>query len=145
MTTTETTIDWPAAAGIAERLGVHTRRLVAERNVETTRDWCLRMARENTGEGTALRSISYYELAVLLGHRGPTVDDLAGRDWSDLLLATQELSASVRTKAAEEAARAKAEAEAKAAEAEAAKELAGDSTEDNDPDRHSSGEEDEAA
>ena len=70
------TVDWEAAEAVAERLGAMTRKLVAERDVDAAKDWALRMARENDYGMNALRSMSYHELSVLLGHSEPAIDDL---------------------------------------------------------------------
>ncbi len=64
--------DWTAAAAVAERLGLHTRGLVASRDTEAARSWALRMWREcDAGAYNVPRAASYLELAVLLGHVEP--------------------------------------------------------------------------
>jgi hypothetical protein len=109
--TTTTTIDWPAADATAANLGLRTRQIVAERNAEAVKAWCLRMASEHGGGANALRSLSYFELAVLTGHREPEVTAGATLEWRDLLRSVETLAATVQVKidaekaAAEEAAR----------------------------------------
>lgn len=131
MSTTET-IDWDAAKAVTRRLGAHTRRLVAERDIEQAREWARMLSLQNIG----VRSISYYELAVILGHRSPMIDDASRRDWRELVQATEDLAAAVRAKTADEDARVRAEVEAnaraEAAQAEADKTAAGNGTEKSD-------------
>lgn len=110
-------VDWATADAVAAGLGLMTRKVVAEGDAEAAQRWCLMMTRTHTGEGNALRSLSYFELAVVLGHREPKIDAAAGLKWGELVVATQRLAAAVKAKAAEDdAARANADAEKKAAE-----------------------------
>jgi hypothetical protein len=75
-TTTKNRINWKAAEMVAERLGVHTRELVAEQVAEAVCKWALRMARDTaTGSFAEPRVNSYLELAVLVGHREQEEDD----------------------------------------------------------------------
>jgi len=69
-TTTKDGIDWSAAARVAERLGIHTRELVAG-HAEAVRAWALRLARDFSGSFNDGRAASYIELAVLVGHAAP--------------------------------------------------------------------------
>jgi hypothetical protein len=72
---TETTIDWSAVDAAAERLGIHTRELVAARDAKTVRAWALKMHRDwdvDTSIANKARSASYLELAVLVGHVEPS-------------------------------------------------------------------------
>jgi hypothetical protein len=62
-------VDWQAAANVAESLGAHTRELVLEGNAEALKEWCLQQASAHVGAGNAVRSLSYFELAVIAGHR----------------------------------------------------------------------------
>jgi len=130
-------VDWDAAAAVAAGLGRRTLLLVAERDADATREWCLQMRTANTGEGNALRSMSYFELAVLTGHRTPAARTSGDRKWRELLEAVQQLAATVKTKAdmeakaAEEAAAAEKAAE-EAAPTEAATDEAADDPGDND-------------
>jgi hypothetical protein len=64
----ESPIDWRAAATVAERLGLHTRNLVAGRDAEAVKSWALRLASECNHGANKPRAASYLELAVLLGH-----------------------------------------------------------------------------
>src|SRR5262245_1534658 len=57
------TIDWEAAHLVAQHLGAHTRNLVAVRDPEPAIEWALQQGVMDHGT----RSISYYELAVILG------------------------------------------------------------------------------
>jgi hypothetical protein len=87
MSTVATRLDghpnWNAAEQVSDRLGVQTRKLVAERDEETAREWALRMASQHHGPGISStnesRAASYLELAVLLGHEPeePVEDDAA--------------------------------------------------------------------
>ena len=111
-------VDWEAAEIVAGALGRMARDRVQRRDAGTVRDWSLQMARAHTGEGNALRSMSYFELAVIAGHRPREVEE--GREWRELLQEAQALAALVRVKAEEdEAARAAAKREAAKARAEA--------------------------
>jgi hypothetical protein len=56
-------IDWAAVEAIAVRLGVHTRRLVASRDVDAIEAWARRLHQEHSGPA----SITYLELATLVG------------------------------------------------------------------------------
>jgi hypothetical protein len=110
-------VDWKAAADVAAGLGRRTLLLVADRDADGLQAWCLQMASVRGGESDTLRSLSYSELAVLLGHGAQVIEDDARLEWAELLQRTQQLAAVVKAKAkAEEAARAQAEAEAKAVE-----------------------------
>jgi hypothetical protein len=102
-TLTTVVVDWEAAEEIAERLGANTRRLVAGRHVEAAQEWSLRMARDNTETRDPQRSLSYFELAVVLGHREPAVKDGAGREWRELEQEVQRLAGAIRAKALDEA------------------------------------------
>ena len=104
-----------AAEAVAEKLGVQTRLLVAARHVETARDWALQMASENSRQSDPRRATSYFELAVVLGHHEPAVDDLASRKWRELAEEAQRLWTATRVKADEEAAKEAAKARAEAA------------------------------
>jgi hypothetical protein len=129
-TSPESDIDWEAAVNLAAQLGRGTLQLVAERDAEGLQEWCLRMVSAHVGEGNALRSMSYFELAVVAGYRPAVQED---RRWRDLLEAAQGIVAEVTVKAAAEKAaeaakaaeeRARAEAEKAAEDARAAEERA---------------------
>jgi hypothetical protein len=64
------TIDWEACWSAAAQLGAITRMLIIERDYEGAREWALRMASAQGGASpaNAARAVSYFELAVLLGH-----------------------------------------------------------------------------
>jgi hypothetical protein len=69
-TATKKRINWKAAEMVAERLGVHTRELVAARDADAVVEWALRMARDSaTGSFNEPRAASYLELAALVGHQ----------------------------------------------------------------------------
>jgi hypothetical protein len=108
MTTKTTTPDWWAVTQAAQGLGIQTRRLVALHDADAAITWALRMSREHTG----VASLSYYELAVMLGHHDAKVTAGASLEWHEMLQAVQTLAAAVKAKAAEE----KAAAEKAAAE-----------------------------
>jgi hypothetical protein len=63
-------IDWWAAIRVAERLGAHTRDLVAERDAPAVLEWSLQMARQyfDSSSANGPRGLSYMELPVLMGH-----------------------------------------------------------------------------
>jgi hypothetical protein len=66
---TTSRINWKAAERVAERLGVHTRELVAAHDADAVFEWALRMARDwTTGSFNEPRAASYLELAALVGH-----------------------------------------------------------------------------
>jgi hypothetical protein len=74
MSTTTDTINWAAAADLADALGRRTLRLVAERDTDAIIVWALEMARaSNVSEFMAPRAASYLELAVLVGHTAPSL------------------------------------------------------------------------
>jgi hypothetical protein len=117
-TTTDTaeSIDWWEVMQAAQGLGINTRRLIALHDVDGAIAWALQMSREHNGA----RSLSYYELAVMLGHRDAKVTTAAGRDWNELLRQVEQLRAAVKVKADAEQAQAEAaKAEAEKAQAEA--------------------------
>jgi hypothetical protein len=114
--TTDSRTDWWAVTQAAQGLGINTRRLVALRNTDEAREWALQMSREQQG----VISLSYYELAAMLGHREPEIEAAAGRDWNELLRAAEKLAAAVKVKVQEEAAAAKTAAEGKAEVSDAA-------------------------
>jgi hypothetical protein len=73
-TATKKRINWKAAEMVAERLGVHTRELVAARDADAVVEWALRMARDSaTGSFNEPRVASYLELVALMGD--PEEDD----------------------------------------------------------------------
>jgi hypothetical protein len=124
MTTTHTTdaIDWVAATAVAERLGAHTRLLVAAGYPQAVIDWALRMAQENGVSAYMVpRVASYIELAVLLGHHDPLPESDPIQAWALLKTKAEQLAAAVEAQLAF----ARAEAEAKP-EADAGKEGDGD-------------------
>jgi hypothetical protein len=106
------TIDWEAAEQVADRLGMNTRRLVSLGDPDAAIEWALRMSREYTG----IAALSYYELAVILGHREPKVTAGATLEWRELLRSVETLAATVKEKVAAE--------QAAAAERAAAEEAA---------------------
>jgi hypothetical protein len=121
--------DWWAVAQAAQGLGINTRRLVALRDTDAAIDWCLQMRREHglLGQVDGVASLSYYEIAVMLGHRDKKLTETARLDWSNLLGEVEALAGAVKIKVAEEkraaeeaAAAAQAAAEKEAAEREAA-------------------------
>ena len=127
MTRKTTDIDWWAVTQAAQGLGITTRRLVALHDPDAAITWALRMRSEHTGPA----ALSYYELAVMPGHRDAKVTAAASLDYAELLRAVETLHAAVKVKAAEEkraaeeaAAAVKAAAEEKAAAAKAAREKA---------------------
>jgi signal transduction histidine kinase len=127
MTTTTTTteaIDWEACWSLASRLGAHTRTLLVERDYDAARAWALQMAGAygQASPANGVRAVSYYELAVLLGHREPEIDAAASLDWNELLPAVEKLAAAVKVKAQDDKAAAEAAAR-KAAEKEAARKV----------------------
>ena len=123
MTTDTTDIDWEACWSLATQLGARTRTMIVERDYEGAREWALQMASAHGQAGAAngTRAISYFELAVLLGHREPEIEAAASLDWNELLPAVEKLAGAVKVKAAEEKA---AEAAAKRAAEEAARKAA---------------------
>jgi hypothetical protein len=60
-----TAIDWPAVEAIGARLGVHSRRLIANRDTHALQEWADRMIHEHPDAATA----TYRELAVLVTPR----------------------------------------------------------------------------
>jgi hypothetical protein len=68
--TTETTIDWEAAARTAGELGIQTRQLVWRKDADGAREFALKMAAAHN-HGNVVRASSYLELAVLLGYSAP--------------------------------------------------------------------------
>jgi hypothetical protein len=96
--TTNTAPDWWAVTQAAQGLGINTRRLVALHDADAAITWALRMSREHSG----VAALSYYELAVMLGHRDPKVTASASLDWNELLRAVEKLDGAVKLKAAEE-------------------------------------------
>lgn len=121
MSTTTSTIDWAAAETVAEGLGLRTRSLVATEDAGPAMQWALQMSREHS----SVLALSYYELAVTLGHRDPKAAARASLDWNELLQSVEEIAEAVRIKIADEkaakvAAEQKAAAEKAAAEQEAA-------------------------
>jgi hypothetical protein len=117
-TTTDTTesIDWWAVTQAAQGLGSNTRRLVALHDVDRAITWVLQMSLEHNGA----RSLSYYELAVMLGHHDAKVTTAASRDWNELLRQVERLRAAVKVKVDAEQAQAEAaKAEAEKAQAKA--------------------------
>ena len=115
------TIDWKTAVAAAEGLGRITLIHVARRDADAVREWCLQMARAHTGESNAERALSYLELAVLTGHRGPEVDELVRRGWDEIEKAAAQVVATARLQA-------KRVAEEKAAKETAAKRTAAEKT-----------------
>jgi hypothetical protein len=110
MTTTDTNdaIDWEACWSLATQLGARTRMLIVERDYEGAREWALQMAsaHSNASPANGTRAISYFELAVLLGHRANEIQEDARLDWDALLAKVSALQRSVKEKAdAEKAAR----------------------------------------
>jgi hypothetical protein len=65
--TVQNEIDWEAVEYVAQKLGLHTRKLVGERDVDAIADWALEMERQNYDTPAA----SYHELAALLGRGKP--------------------------------------------------------------------------
>jgi hypothetical protein len=122
MSTKTTDIDWWAVTQAAQGLGINTRRLVAQHDADQAITWALQMSREHGG----VASLSYYELAVMLGHRDGKVTAGASLEWNELLKAAEKVVGSVRAKVEEEkvaaeAARMAAEEKAAAERAEAEK------------------------
>lgn len=117
-TATDTTaIDWEACWNLASRLGAHTRALIVQRDYDGARAWALQMVRSQDGALSAERTLTYYELAVLLGHEQASVDVQAQLDWDALVGEVVKLKAATEKKAAAaKADREKAEAEKRAAE-----------------------------
>jgi hypothetical protein len=107
-------IDWQAAVKAAESLGARTRELVLKamfaNNAEALKQWCLQQASAHVGDGNAVRSLSYFELAVIAGHRPERLVAELRKPWVELLQEVEKLRAAVRVKVEAEA---KAEAEAK--------------------------------
>src|SRR5262249_41482757 len=97
-------VDWWAVTQAAQLLGANTRRLVALQDTDEAIRWCLDMSRSHSG----VASLSYFEVAVMLGHRDRKGTAGARLEWNDLLLAVEKLQAAVAVKA---------DAEKKAAEA----------------------------
>lgn len=91
------TIDWEAAVAVAEQLGARTRMLVASKDADAAREWAIRMASDNSG--TERRSLTYLELAVMLGHGRDEVREQARLDWNSLLAEVVRLKAAVGAKA----------------------------------------------
>jgi hypothetical protein len=87
---TSSAADWAAAEEVAARVGANTRRLIALRDPAAIA-WVLQVSREHTG----VASLTYYELAVMLGHRGAKVTAAAYLDWNGLLREVGELQAAV--------------------------------------------------
>jgi hypothetical protein len=115
MTTTHTTdaIDWVAATAVAERLGAHTRLLVAAGYPQAVIDWALRMAQENGVSAYMVpRVASYIELAVLLGHHEPLPESDPIQAWAELKTKAEQLAAVVEYQLARAKAGAKPEASA---------------------------------
>jgi hypothetical protein len=84
-------IDWDAAAAVAEGLGRRTLILVAKRDAKGLQKWCLEMASVFADEASAVRSLSYFELAVLAGHR-TRAGSANDRQWRDLQAEAQQLT-----------------------------------------------------
>jgi hypothetical protein len=125
--------DWFAVTQAAQALGSGTRRLVASHDTDGAIAWCLQMSREHSG----VTSLSYYELAVMLGHRDKKTRERAALEWNSLLREVEALAGAVKAKAAEEKAaeekriaEEKRAAEEAAAKAAAEKEAAEEATED---------------
>jgi hypothetical protein len=94
----KTTIDWWPVTQAAQGLGVNTRRLVALHDTDQAITWCLQMSREHVG----VAALSYYELAVMLGHHDGKVTAAASLDWAELLKAVETVAAAVKVKIQEE-------------------------------------------
>jgi hypothetical protein len=79
-------VDWQACEWLAAQLGLHTRELVAARDADRVRTWCLRMADESQRTAPSVsngpRTASYIELAVLVGAEPPASDDDEEREAS---------------------------------------------------------------
>jgi hypothetical protein len=107
-------VDWQAATKAAESLGARTRELVLEGmfagNAEALKEWCLQQANAHVGAGNAVRSLSYFELAVVVGHRPDGLVAELRKPWVELLREAEKLTAAIRVKVQAEA---EAEAEAK--------------------------------
>ena len=101
-------VDWEAAAKVAESLGARTRELVREGNAEALKAWCLQQASAHVGDANAVRSLSYFELAVVAGHRPARLVAELRKPWVELLREAEKLTAAIRVKT-----QAEAEAEAK--------------------------------
>jgi hypothetical protein len=113
-------VDWEAAEMVAARLGWMARKRVADRDAVVVRDWCVQMAGAHTGEGNALRSMTYLELAVIAGYRPREGTGLVGREWKELLQVAQRLASACALKVKEEeAAKAAAGEKERAAKAKA--------------------------
>src|SRR5262245_37712041 len=79
--TAASTVDWNAAARVADRLGLRPRELVDEQDADAVCDWALRMASQcNTSRFMEPRVASYFELATLVGHREP-IPTQSQLDW----------------------------------------------------------------
>jgi hypothetical protein len=102
--------DWFAVTQAAQALGSGTRRLVALHDTETAIAWCLQMSREHSG----VTALSYYELAVMLGHRDKKTRERAALEWNSLLREVEALAGAVKVKADEEKRAAEEEAAAAA-------------------------------
>jgi hypothetical protein len=117
VTTATETIDWEACWSLAAQLGARTRTLIVERDYEGAREWALQMASAHGSASPAngARALSYFELAVLLGHRANEVREDARLDWEGLLAKASTLQRSVQQKVdAEKAAAKKTKADATA-------------------------------
>jgi hypothetical protein len=66
---TSTDIDWQAAEYVASRLGAHTRRLVADRDVDAILFWTRPLSHE-----PSVRGASYHELVLLVSPPATVVD-----------------------------------------------------------------------
>jgi hypothetical protein len=64
-------VDWRAAEAIADRLGIHSCRLVAERDAEAVKAWALQQAGHHDGGDNRSRADSYYKLAIVAGYVPP--------------------------------------------------------------------------
>jgi hypothetical protein len=118
MSTKTTEIDWWAVTPV--RPGARHQHAPARRlhDAERAITWALQMSREHNG----VASLSYYELAAMLGHRDAKVTTRAHHDWNALLREAEQLRAAVKVKvSAEQAEAEKAKAEADKAKADAEK------------------------
>jgi hypothetical protein len=90
-------VDWHAAAKAAESLGARTRELVLEgmfaNNAEALKAWCLQQSSAHVGGGNAVRSLSYFELAVIAGHRPNELVAELRKPWIELLREAEKLTA----------------------------------------------------